>query len=79
MPFYEFKCQDCLSRFELSRSIAQRDAPATCPHCEGIRCNRLISLPMAYSRSSDGSSQAIGGSSCSSCAATTCAGCSVRH
>lgn len=43
MPFYDFECPDCGS-FETLRSIANRDAPALCPHC-GCTASRIITAP----------------------------------
>ncbi|MBB5136330.1 putative FmdB family regulatory protein [Thermocatellispora tengchongensis] len=31
MPRYEFRCRACGHTFELTRPMAQADAPATCP------------------------------------------------
>lgn len=34
MPVYDYKCAQCGHRFDLLRSISQRDA-VTCPRCGG--------------------------------------------
>lgn len=31
MPLYDFRCPTCDERFELRRSMAEADDPATCP------------------------------------------------
>ena len=31
MPTYEFRCRTCDTTFDLRRSMADSDAPATCP------------------------------------------------
>lgn len=31
MPFYEFRCPTCEERFEVQRSMAERDEPTPCP------------------------------------------------
>lgn len=31
MPLYDFRCPTCDERFELRRSIAEADDPASCP------------------------------------------------
>jgi putative FmdB family regulatory protein len=33
MPFYEYSCPKCKTRFDLMRSMDQRDDPAACPEC----------------------------------------------
>ena len=75
MPYYEYRCLACNTRFDLLRPIAQRNAPATCPQCQEPNSERLISLPMALTLAEDGALRVIGSSHCSSCAATSCAGC----
>ncbi len=76
MPFYEYRCADCLSQFELLRSITQRDTSAECPDCGSAQSSRMISLPMAFSMAADGTVKAMAGSSpCGGCVATSCAGC----
>lgn len=39
MAFYEYRCQVCDDRFELSRPMSESDAPAVCPsgHTETVR------------------------------------------
>lgn len=39
MAFYEYRCQVCDDRFELSRPMSESDAPAECPngHLETVR------------------------------------------
>lgn len=43
MPYYDYECASC-GRFELRRSLAQRDTPATCPRCAAL-ATRVISAP----------------------------------
>lgn len=43
MPVYDFTCQDC-GDFRDLRTIAGRDDPAFCPHCEAP-ARRLILAP----------------------------------
>ncbi len=31
MPFYEFRCPTCEERFEVQRSMSERDEPTSCP------------------------------------------------
>lgn len=33
MPFYEYACAKCGTKFDLMRSIADRDQPTACPEC----------------------------------------------
>jgi putative FmdB family regulatory protein len=41
MPIYEYRCKKCTQRFELMRRLAQRDAPAPCPHCKSKATARV--------------------------------------
>ena len=33
MPLYEFTCTECKKKFELIRSLSERDDECECPHC----------------------------------------------
>jgi putative FmdB family regulatory protein len=39
VPLYEYRCKTCDDRFELRRSVAEADAPASCPdgHSDSVR------------------------------------------
>jgi putative FmdB family regulatory protein len=78
MPIYEYHCDDCDRTFEKLRSMSQANAPAPCTYCGSLATSRAISLFAATSRSNSGETRAVSGtgSSCASCAATSCATCS---
>jgi putative FmdB family regulatory protein len=44
MPIYEYECTKCGERFELRRSIADRDADVECPECHDEHPRRLCSM-----------------------------------
>lgn len=44
MPLYDFEGA-CRHKFTLFRKIAERDAPARCPHCGETQVERRISAP----------------------------------
>ena len=44
MPIYEYECTKCGERFELRRSIADRDAALKCPECNDEHPRRLCSM-----------------------------------
>lgn len=44
MPLYEHVCDDCGARFEIRRSIADRDADTPCPECSAPDAPRVCSL-----------------------------------
>ncbi len=77
MPLYEYRCQNCGHKFELLRGFSQADEPATCPACGQSNGQRLLSLFACLSKDASGTTSAIPGtgSACSTCAATSCAGC----
>ncbi len=77
MPFYEYRCSDCSSQFEILRNINQRDEMTDCPQCESTKSTRMISLPMVFSQGSDGQMQAVAGTSsdCGGCTTSSCDGC----
>jgi len=48
MAFYEFECQDCGERFELSVPMSDHDKlrkePPACPKCGKTRTQQLVSI-----------------------------------
>jgi len=44
MPLHEYECTKCGERFELRRSIADRDAEYKCPKCGDEQPRRLCSV-----------------------------------
>jgi len=77
MPIYEYRCDDCETKFDVLRSMSQADDPIACAQCEGMNTRRALSLFAAISKGKGGETRSIAGtgSSCSSCAATSCATC----
>ena len=76
MPLYEYLCDSCGCRFEVLRKFSEADAPTACPQCRIPGARRLLSMFAAVSRAGDGIATTVaGGSSCASCATTSCAGC----
>lgn len=58
MPFYEYSCTKCGVKFDLMRSIADRDKPADCPECGAKKTRRELPHIMTNAR---------GGDSCGTC------------
>jgi putative FmdB family regulatory protein len=48
MPTYEYECGDC-GVFDLHRGIAQRNAAASCPVCDGDAHRVIMSAPLLSS------------------------------
>ncbi len=77
MPIYEYLCPHCNLRFELLRSLNKLTETASCPHCHN-NAKRLFSPFASFSKSTEGISTPIGGSSpCSTCSATSCDTCTT--
>ncbi len=78
MPIYEYFCLKCESKFELLRPISQAGEAAPCPNCH-IQAERALSMFACRSRDASGALASVAGtgSSCNSCAATTCSSCSL--
>ncbi|HNT57073.1 MAG TPA: zinc ribbon domain-containing protein [Syntrophales bacterium] len=64
MPIYEYRCKHCKTRFETLRSLKDRDEDVVCPGCGKKKAEKQMSAPRVQTSS--------GGSSCTSCAATSC-------
>jgi putative FmdB family regulatory protein len=45
VPKYDFRCDDCGHRFELTRSFSRSSEPAACPR-DGAEAVRLFSPPL---------------------------------
>ncbi|MCK5589683.1 MAG: zinc ribbon domain-containing protein [Dehalococcoidales bacterium] len=75
MPIYEYLCPQCSVKFELLRPLSQSNEIASCPHCHN-GAKRTLSRFTCSSKSTEGTSTPLGGSSpCSTCSATSCATC----
>jgi putative FmdB family regulatory protein len=61
VPFYEFRCPTCATSFDLRRTMAEADDPATCPdgHTGAVR---QMSRVLAVTAVSSGSSGSAGSS-----------------
>ena len=71
MPIYEYRCCECQKDFECL--IIGNDADVSCPECEGVHVERLMS---ACSFKSSGNYSAPSTSSgCSSCSSGNCSTC----
>jgi len=73
MPIYEYLCPKCGLKFEALRAMSQAGEDAPCPGC-GKSARRVLS---SFSKSSEGSLDFGGGSSCPSCSDTSCDSCSL--
>lgn len=76
MPIYEYFCPRCEVRFELMRPISQASEDASCSECQS-QAGRVLSGFACRTRSASGAVTSVAGtgSSCNSCAATTCSSC----
>ncbi len=64
MPLYEYRCDECGTKFEERRPLAAGDEPAECPNCASLRSKRQVSLFMTLSKSGEGSESVGGGCGC---------------
>jgi len=72
MPIYEYECKACGDRFECL--ILQAVDIAKCPRCGSEDVIKLMSR-FRQLGSSSGDSELSSSSSCNSCTATSCRGC----
>lgn len=75
MPIYEYTCERCGKNFE--SLVFRSDDTPECPDCNCTKVNRVMSTCGFVSKGSGGQpvKRAAATSGCSSCAATSCAGC----
>jgi len=72
MPIYEYKCQDCGTKFEALRSIRDADTLIECKHCHSDKTVRVLST--CNSRMEGGSTRS-NSSSCAGCSGGSCGNC----
>ncbi|GLX00869.1 MULTISPECIES: zinc ribbon domain-containing protein [Microtetraspora] len=68
MPRYDYRCRSCGSTFELNRSMAEANAPATCPsgHDDTVKLLSTVAVTggAAAPRPSGGGGGCCGGGCC---------------
>ncbi|MGQ9921152.1 MAG: FmdB family zinc ribbon protein [Desulfobacca sp.] len=73
MPIFEFHCNDCGTDFE--KLVFGSDPAVACPQCQQTNCVRLMSACNAKVGTKLTATSSGGGSSCTSCSATSCSTC----
>jgi len=77
MPTYEYACKACGQDFEVRRRITESRDDVCCPECGSGRVRQVLGMFTALGMESKRPSKRdSGGSSCSTCTATSCTGCS---
>ncbi|HUW08869.1 MAG TPA: zinc ribbon domain-containing protein [Anaerolineae bacterium] len=75
MPLYEYNCPDCLTEFDVLRSMSKADTPLSCPECASTGPKRKLSRFAAMSKRNGGESHSIAGSGgCGNCSGGSCSG-----
>lgn len=41
MPVYEYQCEKCNKKFEISRKVTDEEGEIVCPSCGGKECRRV--------------------------------------
>ncbi len=75
MPIYEFYCPTCNRSFDVRRTLSQGTDDVTCPSCAGDKVRRVFTPVIALRSNGPGGLSTIGGSACTGCTITNCAGC----
>jgi putative FmdB family regulatory protein len=44
MPVYEYKCEDCGEKFEVTRGFFEKEKPSKCPKCGSGKVQKVYSL-----------------------------------
>lgn len=53
MPTYEYECEFCYFKFDISKKISELDIDEVCPQC-GTICRRIISGGSTFILKGDG-------------------------
>jgi putative FmdB family regulatory protein len=66
VPLYEFRCRTCGDTFERRRSMAESDAPASCPggHDDTVKLLPLVAVGGRASAAPGAPPAVIGGGCC---------------
>ncbi|MGK5628248.1 FmdB family zinc ribbon protein [Streptomyces sp. URMC 123] len=66
MPRYEYRCRPCGTTFELSRPMAESDAPARCPagHEDTVKLLSTVAVGGSASPSAAAAGPSAGGGGC---------------
>ncbi|MGB8646672.1 MAG: zinc ribbon domain-containing protein [Anaerolineae bacterium] len=64
MPLYEYRCEECGTRFELRRTMSASADPAICPECASDHAERQVSLFISMVKGGTSSPSASGGCGC---------------
>jgi putative FmdB family regulatory protein len=67
MPIYEYRCEDCGTRFQQLTPLRKATRRATCPNCASKSVRKLVSAFASPSVESDS-----GGGECPTCATGVC-------
>jgi putative FmdB family regulatory protein len=72
VPIYEYRCGECLHRFEELVSLSAADEPRACPQCDCTSTERLLS---SFAMRVAGGSSGGSGKNCATCSKSSCATC----
>jgi len=71
MPLYEYSCETCGRRIEL---LIRGDERPECPHCQGTKLTKLLSVVSGHVAKSGGDSASAAGCGRPQCGLGGCAG-----
>ena len=77
MPIFEYRCAKCQSDFEQLVLGPKAESAIACPTCGSRDVEKLYSSFFGHTRTGEGTSRSLS-SGCSSCQASSCAGCKIR-
>jgi putative FmdB family regulatory protein len=69
MPIYDYRCEDCSTRYEVFHKVREDAEDVVCPKCESRRAKKVMSVPAAAVMNSGesfgGACDGAGGCGCS--------------
>lgn len=75
MPYYDYICDKCGTKFDVFFSISQERTGVKCDKCGSAKVRRDFGSVTTAKKSSGGGAASGGGSSCSSCSSKNCSSC----
>jgi putative FmdB family regulatory protein len=74
MPIYDYRCEDCKTRYEVFHQVREEASEIVCPSCESRKYTKMMSLPSAPVINSGSSSGECYGGACDNAGGCGCGG-----
>lgn len=74
MPIYDYRCEECKTRYEVFHKVREDVSDIQCPHCQSRNHKKMMSVPAAAVIGSGSSSGESFGGTCDNAGGCGCSG-----